>query len=219
MSDSKSEIIIPCGQIRLEGILEFPKAFQGRAPAAVICHPHPLYGGTMHNNVTSALSKAFLERGVAALRFNFRGVGRSEGTHGSGIDEMKDVKAALDYLEAAPMVDPQKLVLAGYSFGCWVGLRAAHDDRRPVRLVGVSPPLDMYDFSFLKQETRPKLLLVGDKDFVCSVSSFRKFVEELNPPKMASILTGVDHFHAHSEYEIVSRVHVFLDDYPLQKNA
>jgi len=211
--------VIPCGQIRLEGILEFPQGLQGCVPAAVICHPHPLYGGNMHNNVVNALTTAFLERGVAALKFNFRGVGRSEGTHGDGVDEMKDVRAALDYLEAAPAVDPQKLIVAGYSFGCWVGLRAAHDDRRPARLIGVSPPLDMYDFSFLKQETRPKLFLVGDRDFVCSVSSFREFVEELNPPKMVSILTGADHFHAGSEQAIVSQVHAFLDNYPFQKTA
>ncbi|MGB9616543.1 MAG: alpha/beta hydrolase [Desulfomonilaceae bacterium] len=219
MSVASSDIVIPCGQIRLEGTLEFPTGLQGRVPAAVICHPHPLYGGTMHNNVAGALSKAFLDRGVAALRFNFRGVGRSGGTHGNGVDEMKDVRAALDYLETAPAVDPQKLIVAGYSFGCWVGLRAVHDDRRPARLIGVSPPLDMYDFSFLKQETRPKLFLVGDRDFVCSVSSFRRFMEELHPPKMASILKGADHFHSGGEQEIVSQVHAFLDNYPFQKTV
>lgn len=173
----------------------------------------------MHNNVTNALNRAFLERGIATLRFNFRGTGRSEGRHGNGIDEMEDVRAALDYLETTPGIDPRKMIVAGYSFGCWVGLRAVNDDVRPARLIGVSPPLDMYDFSFLKSEKRPKLLLVGDQDFVCSINAFRKLVDALPAEKMVSILKGVDHLHAGSEQDIVSLVHAFLDKYPFETTA
>jgi len=215
----RNDIFINCGHIKLEGVLEIPGDGQSQVPGAVICHPHPLYGGTMHSNVTRALKKAFLERSIATLRFNFRGVSRSEGKHGNGIDEMQDVRAALDSLEATPTVDSSRMIVAGYSFGCWVGLRAVNDDTRPARLVGVSPPLNMYDFSFMRSNLRPKLFLVGDQDFVCPVSSFRKFVDELRPPKMTFILKGVDHFHTGSEDDIVSLVHSFLDAYPLQNTA
>ncbi len=219
MNHSRSDIIINCGKLRLEGILELPGQWQTQVPGAVICHPHPLYGGSMHNNVTNALKSAFLERGIAALRFNFRGVGRSQGRHGNGIDEIEDVCAAIDYLASAPDVDPQRLILAGYSFGCWVGLRAARNDLRLVRLVGVSPPLDVYDFGFIQSEPRPKLFLAGDRDFVCSLSAFNKFAEDLQPPKMTSICKGADHFHMGSEGDIISLVHSFLDTYPVNDAA
>jgi hypothetical protein len=200
----------------LEGIFELPLNFKASMPGAVICHPHPLFGGNMHNNVVRALRNGFLEKGIATLRFNFRGTGRSDGTHGNGIDEMEDVRAAIDYLASAPEVDPDKLMMAGYSFGCWVGLRTAHRDQRPKRLIGISPPLDSYDFSFLKSELRPTLLIVGDGDFVCSLEAFERFSQELPMPKMTSILSGVDHFHFGTEQDLVSLLYSFMDLYPLE---
>ncbi len=151
---SRLDVFIPCGTLTLEGILERPDN-HGDLPAAVICHPHPLYGGNMHNNVVRALRKALLEKGVMCLRFNFRGTGRSWGTHGEGIDEIQDVLAALDFIESQERVDPKRIILAGYSFGCWVGLHAAYRDTRPSMLIGISPPLDVSDFSFLKTRNAP----------------------------------------------------------------
>lgn len=215
----RNEIVINCGELRLEGVLELPGNGCAQVPGAVICHPHPLYGGTMHNNVVHALNRAFLERDIATLKFNFRGVGRSQGKHGNGIEEVQDVRAALDFLATVDTVDPRRLIVAGYSFGCWVGLRAVREDKRPARLVGVSPPLDMYDFSFIQSDQRPKMFLVGDRDFVCSVSAFKKFANELRPPKMTTIFKGADHFHAGNEKDIVSSVHSFLDTYPFPDAA
>lgn len=182
---------------------------------AVICHPHPLFGGNMYNNVVRALKKAAADLGLISLRFNFRGTGKSEGSYGEGIDEVEDVKAALDFLAQVPEVDPGKIIVAGYSFGCWVGLKAAVSDPRPTRLIGISPPVNEYDFSFLKNETRPKLLVAGDRDFVCSVKGFQELVESIPEPKAAALLQGVDHFHAGREEELIREVNTFLNRFPL----
>jgi len=210
---------MPCGNLLLEGILETPQEVAPPMPAAVLCHPHPLFGGNMHNNVIRALRNGFLEKGIATLRFNFRGTGRSDGKHGNGIDEMEDVRAAIDFLASASEVDPARLVVAGYSFGCWVGLRAAHRDQRPKSLVGISPPLDSYDFSFMTSELRPKLLIVGDRDFVCSVKAFEKLTQEVPMPKMTAILKGADHFHFGTEQHLVALLNSFMNAHPLQPQS
>lgn len=210
----KTEVSIPCGTIILEGILEIPDNNMAPFPAAILCHPHPLYGGNMHNNVTSAMADGLLERGLVCLRFNFRGTGGSQGTHGEGVAEVDDVKAALDYIQQVEEVDPQKIVLTGYSFGCHVALRAASEDPRSGRLIGVSPPVDMYDFSFLYQETRPKLLMAGNRDFVCSEKGFQDLVEAIPEPKKGVILDGVDHFHFGREKFLVQETNKFLDGHP-----
>jgi alpha/beta superfamily hydrolase len=157
---------------------------------------------------------AFLEYGAVTLRFNFRGTGASWGTFGEGIDEIQDVLAALDFLQRQDRVDSQRLAVAGYSFGSWVGLNAASRDPRPASLIGISPPLEASDFSFLKNEERPKLLLVGDKDFVCSVSSFEKLVADIPEPKKGIVLKGHDHFHFGQEDALVREMEAFLRELP-----
>lgn len=197
----------------LEGIFEAPEVHESKPPVAVVCHPHPQYGGNMENNVAEALASGMLERGSACLRFNFRGTGRSQGTYGEGIAEIDDVKAALDYVTGRNDVDSKRIVVAGYSFGCWVGLKAASEDSRPGLLIGVSPPADMYDFSFLNDEKRPKFLVVGDRDFVCSTENFRKLTDTIPDPKQSAIIEGSDHFHFGREKYFMQEVHRFLDDF------
>jgi len=209
----RSDVSIPCGTLTLEGVLEAPEMAKAPLPGAVICHPHPLYGGNMHNSVVKAVRNALIDEGLACLRFNFRGTGGSWGEHGNGIDELEDVLAAVDFLEARSEVDGRKLVLAGYSFGCWVGLKAAARDARLGLLIGISPPVDEYDFDFLKQETRPKLLITGDRDFVCSKEKFRKLLDEIPEPKKGVIIPGADHFHAGNEDVIVDETKAFLAQY------
>lgn len=207
----RKDILIPCGDITLEGMLEFPEAPVNLPQAALILHPHPLYGGNMFNNVTSSLSSGLLEHGIAALRFNFRGVGKSGGTHGNGVDEIQDVLAAITFLDSLDEVDSSNLILAGYSFGCWVGLKAAAQESRPMRLIGVSPPVDMYDFSFLVNEMRPKILLAGDRDFVCSIGKFLELAAKIPEPKRIVTLEGADHFHFGREDHIISETVQFLN--------
>lgn len=208
---SKNDVLIPCGDIILEGILEFPETPVKLPQAALILHPHPLYGGNMFNNVTSSISSGLLDHGIATLRFNFRGVGKSAGTHGDGVDEIKDVLAAITFLDSLDEVDSSDIILAGYSFGCWVGLKAAAQESRAMRLVGVSPPVDMYDFSFLINEMRPKILLAGDSDFVCSTTNFLELVAKIPEPKRIVTLEGADHFHFGREDYIISEIIEFLN--------
>jgi alpha/beta superfamily hydrolase len=204
------KIEISCGQINLEGVFEFPEEGDEWPPVALALHPHPLYGGNMLNNVTSKLASGLLKIGIATLRFNFRGVGGSGGEHGDGVAEMDDVKAALSFIDRYVGVDSSNIILAGYSFGCWVGLKAAFLEDRPMRLVGVSPPLDIYDFSFLTDEMRPKLLIAGDRDFVCSQKKFQELSENVPEPKRIVLLPGVDHFHFGAEEKVVDSVVEFL---------
>jgi hypothetical protein len=211
---ARNEVFFRCGSIVLEGVLEIPDGVHESPPGAVICHPHPLYGGNMYNNVTSALKKRLVERGVVCLRFNFRGTGQSEGSHGEGVDELEDVRAAIDYLVGQKVVDAGRIIVAGYSFGCWVGLRAASADTRPSRLVGISPPVDHYDFSFLFEETRPKLLIAGDRDFVCSKGKFMQLAEKIPEPKQSLLIAGADHFHFGREDVLVREMDSFLEKYP-----
>jgi len=216
---TRRDVSIPCGTIVLEGILEIPDNVSTPAPAAVICHPHPLYGGNMRNNVTKAVSDGLLARGTVSLRFNFRGTGRSQGEHDNGNSEVEDVRAALDFIQRVEEADPRRIVLAGYSFGCWVGLKAATDDPRPGRLVGIAPPVNEYDFSFLQQEERPKLLICGDRDFVCSPEKFQELVNAIPEPKVAVTIPGADHFHFGREKHIVEHTIAFLDRYPWEATA
>lgn len=212
----RQDVSIPCGTLTLEGVLEIPEASENPAAAAVLCHPHPLFGGSMHNNVIRALRTGLNERGLVCLRFNFRGTGRSWGTHGNGIDEIDDVLAAIDFLQSLKEVDPKRLIVAGYSFGCWVGLRAASSDPRPKRLIGISPPLDSYDFDFLENEPRPKLLLAGDEDFVCPVERFEELLGRIPDPKKGVVLPETDHFHVGKEEALIREIGLFLDAFPFE---
>src|SRR5687768_9190528 len=143
---------------RLEGIYRPAAVSPGgnaRAPiAAVVCHPHPQHGGTMHNKVVFRAGKAFERLGFAVLRFNYRGVGRSEGTFADGVGEADDVRSALDWLASGNPGVP--LVVAGFSFGSIVGLPVGNEDDRVTRLVGIGTPTDRFPFDRLATSRKPK---------------------------------------------------------------
>src|SRR3954468_10766125 len=142
---------IPVGHGILEALLkESPAPFA----AAVICHPHPQFGGTMNNNVVFRIAKAFVDAGGTALRFNFRGVGRSTGRYAEGVGEEEDARAALDFLEQRYPGVP--LWMAGFSFGARVGLTVGARDPRVQKLLGVGLALKLFDFDFLTTSTKPK---------------------------------------------------------------
>jgi alpha/beta superfamily hydrolase len=211
----KENVTIPCGSIALEGILERPNSLEENLPAAVVCHSHPLYGGNMQEAVSRTVATGLAERGMVSLRFNFRGVGRSGGTFGDAVDELDDVRAALDFLEHLDGIDMCRVMLAGFSFGCWVGLQAGSRDPRPSRLVGISPPVNGHDMSFLSKAERPILLIAGGQDdLYCSEQTFKEFIELIPEPKRAVILPESDHFHNGREYQLVSEINQFLDSYP-----
>jgi alpha/beta superfamily hydrolase len=194
--------------IRLEGVFHHPG---GRNhPAAVICHPHSLYGGSMDVSLVVSIARTLAERGLIALRFNFRGVGRSEGTFGEGLGELNDVAGAVDFLLREEAVDQGKLYLVGYPFGACVGLHHADHDPRICGVVAIGLPLRQLEDGFLSTYTRPKLFIVGENDSVCPPDVLRRFVEGLLPPKEVRILRGTDHFLMGWEKEVAQAVADFI---------
>jgi alpha/beta superfamily hydrolase len=171
---------------RLKG--EFPRM------AAVVCHPHPLYGGTLHNKVVYQVAKTLHRLGLPVLRFNFRGAGMSEGKHDEGRGEGDDVRAAIDFL--AETFSGAPILLAGFSFGASVGLRAGCGDERVAELVGLGLPADDSDLSFLRTCSKPKLFVQGGQDQYGSRETVRALIETLPEPKRLVIVDNADHFFA-----------------------
>lgn len=172
------------------------------APGIVVCHPHPLYGGSMENNVVSALFDSFARAGYVVLAFHFRGVGRSQGRYGEGEGELADVAGAIDFLGNRPETSGCGLALWGYSFGAWVGLRAAVGDGRIRCLGAVAPPLSLYSFDLAGTCRCPVYVLSGDRDPFCPVDSKESFVSNLRTGGSWQILPGADHFFWGFEEEI-----------------
>jgi uncharacterized protein len=160
--------------------------------AAVVCHPHPLFGGTMHNKVVFRAAKTLHEAGAPVLRFNFRGAGLSAGTHDTGRGEADDVRAALDYL--ATHFPGVPILLAGFSFGAWVGLRVGCADARVTRLVGLGLPVNDSDLSYLRDCAKPKFFLQGSNDQFGARDRIESLVATLPEPKRLVFVEGGDHF-------------------------
>src|SRR5277367_4103132 len=161
---------------------------------AVVCHPHPLFGGTMHNKVVFQAAKALHRSGMAVLRFNFRGAGLSEGVHDKGRGEQDDVRAALDYL--AQEFSARPILLAGFSFGSWVGLKVGCADPRVEKLIGLGIPVNDSNLKYLRKCEKPKLIIQGGNDQFGSRANVESLFSTLPEPKKLVIVEGVDHFFA-----------------------
>jgi alpha/beta superfamily hydrolase len=164
--------------------------------AAIVCHPHPLYGGTLHNKVVFHAMKALNSFGFPVLRFNFRGTGLSEGEHASGIGEVDDVRAALDWLEREFTLP---VIFAGFSFGAAVGLRAAYSDDRVHALIALGLPAvavetRTYDFEFLRTSTKPKLFVSGSRDQFGPPGKLEALFDTFADPKKLVRIEAGDHF-------------------------
>lgn len=146
---------------------------------ALVLHPHPLGGGTMHNKVVFRAASALNDAGLTTLRINFRGVGQSTGVHDDGRGELEDVRTGLDYLvENFPT---QSITLCGFSFGARVGLEVGMKDDRVVNLISIGTPVDKYDFGFLEECRKPILFVHGDADEFGSLENLRTLVDKLKP--------------------------------------
>jgi alpha/beta superfamily hydrolase len=195
-------LFLPGPAGRLEALLwDVPERGGIERPphAAVVCHPHPLYGGTMHNKVVYQTAKTLHRFGLPVLRFNFRGAGLSEGTHDEGRGEQDDVSAALDFFASKYPGAP--LLLAGFSFGSWVGLRAGCKDSRVTDLIGLGLPvgnLANQEFSYLEACDKPKLLVSGELDAYGPPEKLKAMVQKFPPPvkerTSVAIISGADHF-------------------------
>jgi len=196
-------------ELLLEGILATPQR-TGCLPAVIVCHPHPLYGGTMDNNVVCALTETLTQASFVSLRFNFRGVGNSQGEFARGIGEQRDVEAAISFIGKLEEVDPQRIGLAGYSAGAGFAMPVGSDGARIKALAAVSPPLDMFDFEFLKNCPKPKFLISGDNDDLISAQEFLEFCRNLPQPKECETVEGADHFWSGYESHLAARVAAFF---------
>ena len=175
----------------MEAILWSPSA--GSPPiAAVVCHPHPLFGGTMHNKVVYQAAKSLDALGLPVLRFNFRGTGMSEGKHDRGEGERGDVRVALDFLASEFPNIP--LLVAGFSFGCWVGLRVGCEDERVTSLIGLGAPVNNADFSYLARCGKPKLFVHGSNDIYGDPVKLNNLVASLPGENKIVVVEDADHF-------------------------
>jgi len=198
-------ITFQCGELKLEGFY-YGIETKEPVPAVVVCHPHPLHGGSMHNNVTYAIADALVKSGIDVLLFNFRGVGRSEGRHGGGIAEQQDISAALGWLRSWKGVDAARLGLAGYSFGGGVALPVACADERVKCVALISPYFESSPIALLQDCRKPKLIIGGGSDDMVLPSDVEQYGREAAEPVKCEIVKGADHFWGGYEGQMADSV-------------
>lgn len=199
-------VTIPGPAGPLEALLEAPEG-EAVAHHAVVCHPHPLFGGTLDNKVVHTLARAMQERGVPTVRFNFRGVGRSAGVYDNGVGETDDALAVADW--AAVRYPGSGLWSAGFSFGSFVACRLALE-RAATCLVTVAPPVQRFDFEHLPVPTCPWLVVQGDNDELVNHEYVLQWARQLVPPPRVALLAGADHFFHGRLADLRARVLEFL---------
>jgi alpha/beta superfamily hydrolase len=176
------------GDLVIEGLLQKNSV----TSAVVITHPHPLYGGNMHNNVVMAISQTYQKRGYTTLRFNFRGVGDSRGSYGDGIGEQEDVRVAVAYLADLGI---EQIDLAGYSFGAWVNGNLSCAADGITNMVMVSPPVAFIDFDSVSTIDCLKLVITGSRDEIAPAEMIRQSYHEWNSEAQLEVIDGADHFY------------------------
>ena len=196
------------GDLTPEGILNLPDG-EGPFAAVVVCHPHPLYGGDMNNNVVLAVCRALADEGIASLRFNFRGVGRSQGQYDHGIGEQNDALAAVSFIASQEAVG-ESLGIAGYSFGAGIALRVAQREERIAAVAAISPGPGMLDLEPNLYDVRPILFVQGSRDTFLSPEKFQSSVESFAPPREVRVIPGADHFWLGREKELSEMVASFF---------
>lgn len=187
-------LTFPVSGASLEGALHLPEGV-GPFPGVVICHPHPHFGGSMDNNVVIGLCDGLVRSGIAALRFNYRGIGLSEGSTNADGQDIQDAVSALRYLGERSEVDVNRLGIAGYSFGGRVALRLAASQPSAICAVAsvACPTKDLEDLA-VQGITLPKLLINGSRDRIVSVEEFQRLVPQFQEPKEITVIEGADHF-------------------------
>jgi len=172
----------------IEGLLEKNSATNG----AVITHPHPLYGGSMHNNVVMTITRAYQRVGCTTLRFNFRGVGASRGSYGDGVGEQQDVRSAIAYLAELGI---GRIDLAGYSFGAWVNAHLNCRKEGIARMVMIAPPVAFIGFESVSGIECLKLIVTGSQDDIAPPDLIKQSYPQWNPQAHFEVITGADHFY------------------------
>jgi len=206
------EVIFNGPEGRIQGRYSHSK--KPNAPVALILHPHPEQGGNMNNRIVYAMFHAFVNRGFSVLRFNYRGVGRSQGTFDNGQGELTDAATALDWMQGFNP-NAKTCWVAGYSFGAWIGMQLLM--RRPEisGFISIAPPANLYDFSFLAPCPSSGLFVQGDTDDLVTEESVAKLADKINSQKNISIdyrvIKGTDHYFTNALAEMNSHVEDYLD--------
>jgi alpha/beta superfamily hydrolase len=185
---AERQIFIPGGNLKLEALLELVDGTAG----VVVTHPHPLYGGDMENRVVESIVRVYRSKGYSTLRFNFRGVGMSQGRYDDGGGEQEDVRSALQFLAAHGKT---RVDLAGYSFGAWVNALAMPTHSPVNGLLLVSPPVGFLDFSAIGFLATLKLVVAGSHDQFAPPERIRALLPTWNPEARLEVITGADHFY------------------------
>ncbi len=205
MANEIRSLFLPGPAGRLEALLN--AGSDAATHAALVCHPHPMFGGTMHNKVVYHAAKTLTRFGFPVLRFNFRGAGLSEGKHDDGRGEVEDVRAALDWLDSEFHLP---VVFAGFSFGAGVGLRAACSQARVAALIALGLPIAAagreYDYGFLRQCAKPKLFLSGAQDEFGPRAELERVTAIAAGPKQVVFIEGADHFFEGMLAEVQERI-------------
>ncbi|HLW71115.1 MAG TPA: alpha/beta family hydrolase [Candidatus Binataceae bacterium] len=205
----EQQITFRSGELTLEGLLAIPSG-AGAVRGGVVCHPHPLYGGSMYNNVVDAALTAMWNLGWATLRFNFRGVGASEGEHGGGAGEAADAAAAVQFLSGHAGVVVTGAVLAGYSFGAMAAAAAAPSIDNLAALALIALPLRMADTTALERFKHPIILAAGDRDGYCPVAELETLHRGLGARSQLKVIAGADHFFGGFEEQLTSALESML---------
>jgi len=206
------EVIMNGPEGRLEG--RYVHSKKENAPIALLLHPHPQHGGTMNNKVVYSLFQNFVNRGFSTLRFNFRGVGRSQGVFDRGEGELSDAASALDWLQTYNPNAPYCWI-GGFSFGAWIGMQLLM--RRPeiTGFISIAPPANMYDFSFLAPCPASGIMIQGAADTVVQPAAVQKLVDKLRTQKHITIhheeIPRANHFFEHELEELMGAVDNYLD--------
>jgi hypothetical protein len=198
----EENIYIKNGSEVIEGLLSKSSANKG----VVICHPHPLMGGSMYNNVVEAIQKAFAYEKYTTLRFNFRGVGHSTGVYDEGRGEQEDLYAAGGYMCDSGIAN---IIFAGYSFGSWVGSKVIKNDNSPFTTsLFISPPNNYFNFDFTELNNKIALIICVDNDPFCELNSIKEYALKINAK--LKIISETDHFYVGREDELVNILHNYL---------
>jgi uncharacterized protein len=184
----EEQIIFSSGTCTIEALLEKNSETAG----VVISHPHPLYGGNMHNNVVNSLTKTYQKMEYTTLRFNFRGVGNSRGSYGDGVGEQEDVRAAVSYLSD---LDIAQIDLTGYSFGAWVNALSVVDIPQVANMIMISPPLALIDFDQISGLDNLRLIVTGSRDDIAPPDLIKKSYAAWNAEAHFEVIDGADHFY------------------------
>ncbi|MFX1409343.1 MAG: alpha/beta hydrolase [Promethearchaeota archaeon] len=205
------KIFIPNNKIELEAEY-FQSKSNKNLPLVLICHPHPQYGGNMYNNVVSEIFDNLIKNDISCLRFNFRGVGRSTGTHSNGNGELSDVKACLDFLIYKKNL--KEIIICGYSYGAAIGCSAVNYSDRVIGYIAISFPWDFVGTKYkeLSQSNKTKLFLQGDKDNIALFSKFLEHYDHYSDPKQYEIISGADHFYWGYELQVFDKIFNFYQE-------